>query len=283
MQMINLNDLVIRVEDIPILSNIIRKIINIIENTSSSINDLEEEILKDQSMTSKILKLANSTYYGYSKKIHTISEAIILLGSQTIKSLVLTSAVSSFLISELPESYYLQKNELWNQSQSCALISKVIAVRTNYPNPEQAYIAGLLRDIGKPILNYYVSQQYENILNKVANDNKTFIEAEEDILGFNHAQIGAMVAEKWCFPTSLVECIKYHHEPEKSQSDAKLVSIVHVADAIVMMMGLGLGSDGLAYNFSDFSLKTLNINEKDLEKIVFEVGDLFKNRNEFMI
>lgn len=277
MGMINLKDLAIKVEEIPILPDRINKIIEITENPDSDIKDLEDEILKDQSITSKILKLANSTYYGYAKRICTISEAIVLLGSQTIKSLVLTSAVSKLLINELPGGYHLGKYDLWNQSQSCAMISKFIALQIHYPSPEEAYIAGLLRDIGKPILNYYVSQEYNYILNKIENESKTFIQAEEEALGFTHAQIGSMVAEKWNFPTPLVESIHYHHSPEKAQSNQKLVSIVHIADAITMMMGIGLGSDGLSYNFSNFAFKTLRIKEEDIEDIIFQVADSLEN------
>lgn len=281
MKKMSLDILIDKIEDMPILPDRITKIISLTENPDSTIKDLENELLKDQSLTSKILKLANSSYYGYARRISTISQAAILLGSQTIKSLVLASAVSQFLIKELPEGYGLEKYDLWHQSQTCAIISRFIAKKLKYEQAEQAYIAGLLRDIGKPLLNCYVAQEYEEIIAKVENENKSFIEAEEEILGFNHAEIGAGISKKWNFPQDLVESISYHHYPELSKIDPKLVSIVHIADSITMMLGVGLGNDGLCYNFSDFALTTLNISEEDINNIIYEVTDHLKDDSSF--
>lgn len=281
MKKMSLDILIDKIEDMPILPDRITKIISLTENPDSTIKDLEKELLKDQSLTSKILKLANSSYYGYARRISTISQAAILLGSQTIKSLVLASTVSQLLIKELPGGYGLEKYDLWHQSQTCAIISRFIAKKLKYEQAEQAYIAGLLRDIGKPLLNYYVSQEYEDIIAKVENEKKSFIEAEEEILGFNHAEIGAGISKKWNFPQDLVESISYHHYPELSKIDPKLVSIVHIADAITLMLGVGIGNDGLCYNFSDFALSTLNITEEDINDIVYEVVDYLKDNTSF--
>lgn len=281
MKKIDLDILINKIEDMPLLPDRISKIISLTENPDSTIKDLEKELLKDQSLTSKILKLANSTYYGYARRISTISQAIILLGSKSIKSLILASTVSQFLIKELPGGYGLEKYDLWHQSQTCAIISRFIAKHLKYEQAEQAYIAGLLRDIGKPLLNYYVSQEYQAILSKVESEGKSFIEAEEEILGFNHAEIGAKVTEKWNFPPNLVESINHHHYPELSKIDPKLVSIVHIADSITMMLGVGLGNDGLCYNFSDFALTTLNISEEDINTIIYEITDYLKDNSSF--
>lgn len=281
MRSMSLDNLINKVEDMPVLPDRINRIMTLTEDPDSTIKDLEIEILKDQSLTSKILKLANSTYYGYARRISTVSEAAVLLGYQTIKSLTLASAVSQYLIKELPKGYGLEKYDLWNQSQSCAIISRFIAKKVKYEKAEQAYIAGLLRDIGKTILNYYVGEEYEAILNKVEKEKKTFLQAEQDILGFNHGEIGAEVAKKWNFPLALVESIHYHHTPELSQIDPTLVSIVHIADAITMLLGVGLGNDGLSYNFSDFALNTLNLKPEALDKIIYEVSDYLNDNNSF--
>ena len=155
MKKINLNHIVRKVNDMPVLPNKINKIIEITEDPDSTIQDLEKEILTDQSLTSKILKLANSAYYGYPRKIDTVSQATILLGFQTIKSMALASTVNKMMIHEL-KGYSLKENDLWTQSQTCAIISRLIAKEVKFQNPETAYIGGLLRDIGKTILNYYV-------------------------------------------------------------------------------------------------------------------------------
>ncbi|QQY80076.1 putative nucleotidyltransferase with HDIG domain [Keratinibaculum paraultunense] len=275
-----LNYIISKVDDMPVLPDRIKKIIAITEDPDSTIQDLEKEILKDQSLTSKILKLANSAYYGYPRKIDTVSQATILLGFQTIKSMALASTVSKMMSNEL-KGYALGKNDLWTQSQTCAIISRYIAKEVKFPNPETAYIAGLLRDIGKTILNFYVEKEYHAIINKVESEKIPFLEAEEEILGFNHAQVGEKIAIKWNFPEELVEAIGLHHSPEKATINPILVSIVHIADAITMMMGISIGADGLAYNFSPFALEKLNLTPNDLERLISQSHDLIIDEDSF--
>lgn len=260
----------------------ISKIMKITEDPDSSIEALEKEILLDQSLTSKILRLANSTYYGYPKKINTISQATILLGFQTIKRIALASTMSKMMEKEL-KGYALEKNDLWTQSQTCAILSRYIAKDIGFYNPETAYIAGLLRDIGKTILNYYVEKEYNAIANRVEFGKIPFLEAEEEILGFNHAQVGERIAKKWNFPGDLIEAIAFHHKPELSAIDPQLVSIVHVADAITMMIGISIGADGLNYIFSPVALHNLNYNTQDIERLISKSYDLIIDDNSFNI
>ena len=281
MKEITLNHIVRKVNDMPVLPNRVEKIITITEDPDSSIEDLEKEILMDQSLTSKILKLANSAYYGYPRKISTVSQATILLGFQTIKSMALASTVSKMMAHEL-KGYALEENDLWTQSQTCAIISRHIAQEVKFSNPETAYIGGLLRDIGKTILNYYVEKEYKAIVNKVEYGKISFLDAEKEILGFNHAQVGEKIATKWNFPEDLVEAIGLHHTPEKSTINPELVSIVHIADAVTMMMGVSIGADGLNYNFSSFAIETLDgFDPEDLDQIISKSYDLIVDGDSF--
>lgn len=279
---LTLDRIVEKVEEMPVLPNRINKIIEIVENPDSTVKDLENEILKDQSLTSKVLKLANTTHYGYPRKISTVSRATILLGFQTIKSIALASTVSKYLLGEL-EGYALGKNDLWKQSQTCGIISRYIGKKKSIENPEKAYIAGLLRDIGKTILNYYVQDEYCEIVKIVEEERVPFLEAEKLVLGFDHAEIGGKVAQKWNFPKDLVEAIEYHHTPEKALENPDLVSIVHVADAITMMMGVGLGADGMKYNLSQFAIENLKLNETEIQYIISEASDLIIDDDNFNV
>lgn len=281
MKNITLNHIVSKVNDMPVLPSRVKKIIELTEDPDSTIEDLEKEILMDQSLTSRILKLANSAHYGYPRKINTVSQATILLGFKTIKSMALASTINKMMALEL-KGYALEKNDLWTQSQTCAIISRYIAKEIRFSDPETAYIGGLLRDIGKTILNYYVEKEYNAIVNKVEYDNLSFLEAEEEILRFNHAQVGEKIAEKWNFPKDLVETIGLHHTPEKSTINPTLVSIVHIADAITMMMGISIGADGLTYNFSPFALQTLdNFDPNNLEQLISKSYDLIIDSDSF--
>lgn len=281
MTKLTLEYIVNKVDDMEVLPEIINKIVSLTEAPDSTIEDMEREILKDQVLITKILRLANSAYYGYARKISTISQATVLLGFQAIKSIALASTVSQYLTSEL-KGYSLEKNQLWTQSQTCAIISRYLAKYVNYPNPEEAYIAGLLRDIGKTVLNQHMETEYMEVLSKIENDKLSFLKAEKDILGFDHAEVGEKVAAKWDLPPDLVDAIGHHHTPENSDVNIKLVSIVHVADAMTMMMGVGLGLDGLAYELSPVAIETLNLDEEEFHNIISQVADLVLDEDSFL-
>lgn len=282
MAKLTLEYIVSKVEDIKVLPEIINRIIEITDDPDSTVHDMEKVILKDQVLTTKILRLANSAYYGYARKISTISQATVLLGFQAIKGIALASTVRTYLTNEL-KGYSLEKNELWSQSQTCAIISRYIAKTIKYPNPEEAYIAGLLRDIGKTILNQHMEKEYREVLGKIESDKISFLDAEKEVLGFGHAEIGEKVGEKWSLPKDLVEAIGYHHTPELATVNPLLVSIVHIADAITMMMGVGIGLDGLSYNLSPMAIQTLNLDELQFQDIISQVTDLIKDEESFLI
>lgn len=281
MSTITLNELVNRIDEIPVFPLTVRNILKLIDDPKTNVKDIEKEILKDQGFTAKVLKLANSSYFGASRKIKTVSQATTLLGFKEIRSMILASSVGSVLSAEL-KGYALEKEALWKQSQICAITAGVISKKIKYPHPDQAYIAGLLRDIGKVILDHYLNDQFQTIMDLVNDGNKPFLEVEEQVLGFNHCHVGSKIAEKWQLPEVLVEAIALHHQPEKAVIDTKLVAITHIADGLVMMMGLHIGSDGLAYNFSSSAMELLNLDENLISEIISDVADLIADDDTYI-
>jgi HD-like signal output (HDOD) protein len=282
MTKLTLEYIVNKVDDMKALPEIINKLIALTDDSDSTVQDMEKVILQDQVLTTKILRLANSAYYGYARKISTVSQATILLGFQAIKGIALASTVRTYLMDEL-RGYSLDKNELWSQSQTCAIISRFIAKSIKYSNPEEAYIAGLLRDIGKTVLNQHMEKEYMEVLSKMEENNISFLDAEKEVLGFGHTEIGEKIAEKWDLPKDLVEAICYHHTPELANINPLLVSIVHIADAITMMMGIGLGLDGLSYSLSSVAIDNLSLDETQFQTIISQVADLVIDEESFLV
>ncbi len=280
MTKLTLEEIIKRVEDLPALPTVVSEIMELTEDPDSTIQDIEDSIMKDQSLTTRVLRLANSAYYGYPRRISTIKEASVLLGFQAIRSIALTASVNGLLMKEVP-GYGLEENQLWRQSQSCAIISRYIAKKVRFAKVDQAYVAGLLRDIGKIIVSHYLTDSFKQIMDLVKNENMSFLEAEESVLGFHHGQVGAEVAKKWNLPEDLVEAIAYHHNPEKATINPKLTAIIHMADAIVMMMGIGLGVDGLIYNLSEEAVNILGIDGPILEQLMSDVSDLLLDEDAF--
>ncbi len=277
---LTLDEITQKVIDIPALPMIVNDIMMITEDPDSTIQDIEKTIMKDQSLTARILRLANSAHYGYPRRISTISEASVLLGFQAIRSIALTASVNGLLMKEV-KGYGLEESQLWKQSQSTAIIARHIAKKVRFSKIDQAYVAGLLRDIGKVVVSYYLTENFKQIMDMVENKNMSFLDAEEQVLGFHHGQVGAHVAKKWNLPDDLVEAIAYHHSPEKATINFKLTSIIHVADAIVMMMGIGLGVDGMTYNLSQEALEVLGIDETMLHQLISDTSDLLVDEDAF--
>lgn len=270
---ITVNKIADAVSELPALSTVVSKVLKITEDPGANASNLAEAIVLDPNLAASILKLANSAYYGFARHISTVSDAIVLLGFSTIRSLTVAASTYRIYDKEIT-GYALSKGDIWRHCLSCAMMSKLIALKTRYKVPEEAYIAGLLHDVGKIILGRFVEQDYEKIMSQVEAGKSTFSVAEKEILGFDHPTVGAKVAEKWLFPENLVDAIRYHHDPERSKKNSQLTDIVHIADATCLMMGIGLGGDGLAYEFDQKALDRLGLSEPDMENLMSRLGDL---------
>lgn len=281
MKKLTLDQVVGRVDEIPALPNVVLQVMQLTEDPNSTPHDIESVVLKDQSITTRVLRLANSAYYGYPRRISTISEATILLGFQAIRSITLSAAVNKVLVREIP-GYSMAKGELWRHSQAAAITSRHIARKNKVKNAEQIYVAGLLHDIGKVIMGHYIEDAYAEVIDMVIDTNVTFLQAEEEVLGFNHAQVGARIAEKWNLPPNLVEAIAYHHSPEEATINPQMTCITHISDAITMMLGIGLGVDGMAYSISNYAVEVLGFHlGTEIDKIMAEVSDILSDEDSF--
>ncbi len=272
MNPVSLDEIVRRVEEIPALPQYAHKVLKLTEDPSTTVTELSEAISRDHALAAKVLRMANSAYYGYARRIYTIGDAVIILGFGTVRNLVMAASIYHVMDRELP-GYVLARGELWKQSIVCALMARKLARRCSYDNPEKAFVAGLMHDIGKIILNTYLSEAFAVILDKVNKEKVPFMTAEEEVLGFNHAVVGGKVAEKWNLPEELVEAISLHHNPGGARISPALTAIAHLTDVACMTMGVGLGADGLLYPYDGYALKVLRITHPDLEEIISEVSD----------
>lgn len=276
-----LNELIERVDEIPAFPKTVIKIMSLLKEPTTAATDIEKEIMKDQGLTTKVLKMANSAFYSGRRQIKTVADATVLLGFDTVQSIVLASTVGKVMEKEL-KGYSYERNALWRHAQISAITARSIAKIAKYPNPDIAYTAGLLKDVGKVILDEYVHDSYMEILDLISKETMAYVTAEEQILGFNHGQVGAKIVEKWNLPTELVEAIEFHHNPFETFINVELVSIVHVSDGLVMMMGIHEGIDTLAHEFFTEAVKLIDLNESDLDKVIIEVEKIIADEEIFI-
>lgn len=263
---LTLDRVVNRIEKFPALPHIISLVLKKIDDPRSSIADITRTLSADEGLVANVLKLANSAYYGFPRRIVSVTEAVVILGLNTLKSLIYTTLAKNVLGKEV-KGYALDRGELWRHSVACGIICREIARKNRLGDIEAYFVAGLLHDIGKVILGEYLEEEYEEIVKRVSESSQPFNIIEREILGFDHAEVGGLLAKKWNLPEFLVEAIRYHHNPEKSKLLS--ASVVNVGDSIALLMGYGLGIDGLMYEISQETLEKFGLSsEEALESFI---------------
>ena len=256
------------------------KVREIIADPKSSFKELSEILETDQAMAARVLKIANSAYYGLSGKISSIQHASVVLGHKTLGE-IMTMAGTSGLLGNRLKGYGLEAGDLWRHSLGVAFGSKIIATKKNPPLANDAFAAGLIHDAGKLILDRHILERKEAFEEFMADGQQSFLNAEKQILGFDHSEIASEVCKSWRVPQTLTIPIRYHHYPSQSKGDT-LAYIVHMADAIAMMTGLGLGIDGLLYQMDDKAAEFLGLQQQDVSNIMDEVVESVENIAEQM-
>jgi putative nucleotidyltransferase with HDIG domain len=149
---------------------------------------------------------------------------------------------------------------------ACAILSQILAQKTNYESYQVLFTAGLLHDLGKLVLSTFVSDEFDQIKSLVNSKGCSFLEAERAVIGMDHAEVGGQVAEYWKFPKVISEAITLHHKPELLGPGNALAAIIHLADVGCLLMGIGAGADGLGYRAYDQVMNQLGLKAKDFEK-----------------
>lgn len=224
-------DTIIRtVENLRPMPTSITRALRAIEDSNATSVEISEIIGLDQALSASILQSANSVAMGFSTDCSKLSEAVMRLGFKRLKGLILgIAAVGPF--NQSLKGYRFGAGELWNHSIATAVSAEWIARELRYPDPEEAYTAGLLHDMGKLFLDQFVFSDYTRIVDLMLKYKLTLYMAEEQLLGIDHAKVGGLIAEKWNFPVVLVDAIRYHHTPSFARSNQRLPSIVNIANS----------------------------------------------------
>lgn len=263
-----LEKIILETVDIPSLPPIAMKVLQLINDDYSSIKELEKIIGRDQSFSARLLRIANSPYYGRDRSIDTISTGILLIGFNTMKSLVVAASLK-----DLHRKFGLFEQRLWEHSLGVSIAASLIAFETKLMTPEEAMIGGLIHDVGKTILNNSMPESYSVIVERVHESNQSFLNVENEMLGFNHCHVGGLISRKWKLPKNLETVAEFHHADDFSAMDDRtyenLCKVINVADAMCVGMGIGLRSPltGYAVNYESLGFSA--------EKFA-EVEELFK-------
>lgn len=217
------------------LPNVFIRINQLVEDPNSSITDIARAVSQDPSFTVRMLRVANSSFYGFSSTIDTVDKAVSVIGTSQIRNLALSMSVAR-TFAGLPNTLVSMEN-FWLHSLYCALIARILARQMRRCDPEALFTAGLLHDIGELVIFNRLPEQARDALTMVLDhaDELPVYEAERQVIGFDHAQVGGELARQWNLPPLLEECIAYHHSVAEAQRYPRETALVHIANILALM------------------------------------------------
>lgn len=243
MENVTLMELVDEVRDLPLtVSAVLAQVISECDNADASVSSLARIMAGDQALAAMVLKLANSAYYGYARRIESLPDAVVLLGFASVKNLAITASITRLLTSGRDE-YAAVRSDLFDHSLATAVGARILG-RTKRISGEKAFVAGLLHDLGLIVLVCYRKSLFGEVMRAAESTNRPFHEVEIDVWGVEHAELGALIAAEWKFPPALCEALRYHHKPEGAVVDPRLARSIHCADWVANRIGIGLVSPG---------------------------------------
>lgn len=235
-----------------------------LENPHASAGIISEYIGLDQALAALVLQASNSAYLGYDRNCVSLSDAVMRLGFKRVKSILMASSASGMLSRSL-RGYRQGAGELWQHSLAIAVAAEWLAQALGYADPEEAYVSGLLHDIGKLMLDQFILADYTEIVELIQRYKVPLWQVEEKRIGINHAMAGGLIAEKWQFPPVLIDTIRFHHNPASARTNQQLPAIINLANHLASQSA-ATSSPLFSYELHPDTLRLLNVSEESLEQ-----------------
>lgn len=274
-------EIISRIASVPPLPSASPEVVRLVRDPEAPTAKVATVIEYDPSLTANVLRLANSTSFGRPQSVGTVREAFSRLVPENGFQSVLAAAVGK--IAEGPMTGYdVSGEDLWDHLIGSAIASTKLADIVNLDPPEHLFTAALTHDIGKVVLGTFPEVNAQAITALALEQRISFEQAEQKALGIDHAEVGAFLAEHWSLPASIVDAVRLHHEPERAAQDPLIVNLVHVADVVCLMAGVGASVDALSYRPSSLAMQRLGLQLGILDNIVYDViNELLKIRTLF--
>lgn len=273
----------LNIEDIPAMPFIVGRVMSLLADPDVSVKKISTVISDDPAIMSKILRVSNSPIFGCSKTISSLREAIVIMGLNAIKSIVITYSTKRVF-----KRKGLLAQLLWEHSVGAAIASNLIARKTKSARPDDAFIGGLLHDIGKDIMNLVDPDKYEEVMKTTYNNNLDFIGVETEMFGFSHLEAGITAIEKWNLPTSLGIVARYHHDNEEAQDlfreDKSFLSVVSLGNLFCIKSGIGRKDPKKGLNLSQSPpAKDLKIDDEKILQLREEFEELYEQEKNLFL
>jgi len=265
------------VYNLPAMSTVMLEVSRLLDDPSTNTASLSKMVGQDPGLTTKILSIANSPLYGLPRKVSTIDFAILIIGYQDIKNIVIAlSMIDSF---KNKNDKYLNQKEFWAHSVLTGNAAKKMAEDLGFRIGSEAFVSGLLHELGTAVIHKYFHSSFETILTDMEENGKTLLEAEFEEFGYTHQDIGRFLAEKWNLPSHLCEAIQKHHTPSLTEEDDVVTAVIHLADYATQKLELGNFYLDNNYELDSSVIKRLKFENIDaLNEFVDGYEDVFNEQ-----
>jgi HD-like signal output (HDOD) protein len=258
-------ELIANLGDLPPLPQVASQVLRVSADPDANAEDLRKVIAMDQALTSQILKISNSAMFGMVREVTTLTQAIMTLGFSTIKSVVIASSAKNLYHRG---TVGLQERLIWEHALVSAIASRSFAKSLRFPRIEEAFIGGLLHDIGKSVLGVKFPERYGMLLRSVYNKEGVGLNLELDTFGFDHAMVGEALVSQWNLASSLQSAVRWHHDPIHAQGDHReLAAIVALANHMALEEKVGIGDPGDLESASFQAMEILKLGPEALSGI----------------
>ncbi len=265
--MSNFRNKISEITEILTFPDVLVEVNNLITRTDTSASDIAKVINSDIALSTKILKLVNSSYYGFSKQITSINYAIVILGFSVVRNLAVTIFVQDIKSNNICG---FKSKQFWMFSISTGLVAQYLCEFTQTGSKDDAYISGLLHDIGVVILNQYFSEEFTAVFTYAQSNNCTLLEAERRILDFDHVEIGSIILESWNFPERIINVCNNYSCPDKVPEET-MPSIIHLSDGFCRALKLGNPADNSLPELSNSAMSRLRVVQEDIYPLLKKI------------
>jgi putative nucleotidyltransferase with HDIG domain len=277
-----LQNIIMTTRDLPAMPQVASKVLELSSDPNTSAMQLQQVIADDQAMTARILKIANSALYSCSRKIKTLTEAIVMLGFNSIRSLVVTSAARNLYNTRTSQTG-LKERLLWEHSIGCAFACRLMAAETKPALTEEAFLAGLMHDIGKLVLNIQRPELFDQIVQVVYNENRSFALTEQEIFGFDHTHVGGLLVNKWKLAPVLEDVIRNHHNEAALSPEAPLLLYLDLGNKLCRKLGIGFIDDPDLDIVGTQSNQILGFSQEFFDRVTTQLQETLETEMEIFI
>jgi putative nucleotidyltransferase with HDIG domain len=253
---------------LPTISPVISSLYRVLNDERSSARDVERVIKPDVALTANLLRVANSAFFGCPSTVSSVRQAVFLMGSKQVYEAAVAAMFSKALPDVLP-GYGMDAGRLWQHSAAVAILGRHLAEELGFKAPDLIFTAGLLHDVGKLAISAFLAEAIDEVRDRVGRGKRTLVAAEKEVLGVDHAEVGALLARRWRLPDPIVEVVRWHHAPSgaEGKGDQQLVDLVQAANCLAHSLGYGSDVGGLARSVAPEVVQRLGIKVQRLESV----------------